>query len=73
METNKTNTAEAQGAKATPERKPSKLYAMKAFKAAAAKLKQLDMVNQADWKTLERINTNLLNGYLMGEQNAVDN
>lgn len=67
MKKQKTNTEETLGAETVPERKPSKLYAMKAFKAAAGKLKTLQMINPEDSKTLDRINNNLLNAYLMGE------
>lgn len=67
MENNITLTGEAQGATTVPERKPSKLYAMKAFKAAAEKLKKLEMINATDARVLDKINANLLNAYLMGE------
>lgn len=73
MEKIKTKTAEAQGAETVPERVPSKLYAMKAFKGAAQKLIKLNMVGEADKKLLEKINSNLLNAYLMGDQNVLDN
>lgn len=73
MEVTKTPTADAQGANTVPDRKPSKLYAMKAFKAAAEKLKKLGMVNKDDTKLLDKINNNLLNAYLMGDQNVLDN
>lgn len=68
MRKNKTNTEETLGAETVPERKPSKLYAMKAFKASAEKLKKLGMINLEDSRTLDRINSNLLNAYLMGEE-----
>lgn len=68
----KTTSGAAQGAN-TQERKPSKLYAMKAFKAATEKLKKLEMVNKEDAKLLDKVSNNLLNAYLMGEANDLDN
>lgn len=65
---NTTTTEKAQGAETVPERKPSKLYTIKSFRAMTKKLKELEMVNKKDLTDLEKIGNNLLNGYLMDEK-----
>lgn len=67
MTKSKKNTEDVQGTNTVPERKPSKLYAMRAFKAASTKLVKLDMISGEDRAHLERINGNLLNAYLMND------
>lgn len=61
------NTENAQGAETVPERQPSKLYTIRSFMAIVKKLKKLEMVTAQAQKELDKISTNLLNGYLMGE------
>jgi len=65
METTTTKAVTAQGAGTEKERKPSKLYAMKSFKAACAKLEALEMISKEDKKALDKINNALLNSYLI--------
>lgn len=73
MGTKKQNTEGAPGATTEKPRTPSKLYAMKAFKQASAKLIKLNMIIGEDRKHLDRINGNLLNAYLMSQENELDN
>ena len=79
MTKKKLNAEDVQGTKTATERKPSKLYTMKAFRATVQKLKNLQMVSREDSDRLDKINANLLNAYLLNEsewkqeENVLDN
>lgn len=48
----------------TKERQPSKMYAMRQFKAAIEKVKELKLVNAEDAKELNRMNEEMVKRYI---------
>lgn len=61
------NSGEALGAKTTPKRTTSKLYAIRQYNNAVKKLLSLKMLSEGRPKQLADIGAELINGYLMNE------